>query len=225
MSRTLSFCAAGIATICILGCGYREASPPQAPTAEIPTGLEAATTLPEPGLTRVILDANGDAATVTQIADWSSSVGTVYVGGNSATVEGYRESVRPICIAPCVVDLAPGLYRLRFSSRDDDDDRESVASVQVGAGSKVVRHAMGRVSSTSWVTDVAYLALALGITSAVLGGTLYGASEDGSLHTDLRPTGKALIGGGAAAVLIAIPLFLLDRRVVQRGTTTEFDLK
>lgn len=56
-----------VGMVSVGGCGYREVAPPQAPAKEMPGGVEERTAPPEAATTRVILDANGERATVTEI--------------------------------------------------------------------------------------------------------------------------------------------------------------
>jgi hypothetical protein len=104
----------GFALLASVGCGYRGLPPLPAPAPEIPRNLEASTTLPAPGTTRVLIDANGDRATVTEVLDSTTSTATAYSNRYSATVYGYSETTRTVCIAPCVADFSPGAHVLRF---------------------------------------------------------------------------------------------------------------
>ncbi len=225
MYRTNVLAALGFAGLFIGGCGYAEVAPPQAPAKEVPAGYEPRTTPPEPGTTRMVLEANGEKATVVEVIDATSTVGTASAGGTTATVRGYSETVKPVCIAPCVADLKPGMHFLRFAS-PDDKDRVSEAGIQVGDRSKVVRHAIGRTDSFSAGHFLSRMVVILGATAVITGGTLYGmaAAMNDDTGRDVKPTGVTVMAAGAGALLVGIPLMVLTRPVHQPGATTEMSL-
>jgi len=216
--RCRSLLGIGFCTVFLGGCGFSEVAPPQAPAKEIPKDVEPRTTPPEPGLTRVVLDANGDKATVVEVVDATESVGTASVGGSTATVHGYAETTKPICVAPCVADLKPGMHVLRFKA--DGDDRMSEANVQVGDRPKVVRHAMGRTEGTSFGYVSANVLVYLAATAAFTGGLIFagGAATDSEKS---MTTGMVIGGAGLAGLAIGIPLAILTRPAHQPGATTE----
>lgn len=220
---------AGLALL-VGGCEVREIAPPAAPVREMPKVEEGRTRPVTPGLTRVILDADGAKASVVDVVDISSSLamGTT-AGGRSVLVSGYSETVKPVCLAPCVADLTPGLHVLRFASTSDD--RSSVASVQIEDRPKVVRHAMGRASDDHPVINgLAFTLLGLGAAAAVTGGGLYAASvatrdADPAFRDDttLGDVGLGVGLGGLAAVAVAVPVMLLTQPTRQSGSTTEWN--
>jgi hypothetical protein len=224
MKRTLSLLIIGFASLQLIGCGFSEAAPPQAPSKEIPKDVEPRTTPPEPGHTRVILDANGEKATVTEVVEATSTIGTANVEGSTATVHGYSETTKPICVAPCVADLKPGMHVLRFTSTVDD--RQSSADVQVGDRSKVVRHAMGRTEGFSLGNFGATMLVVLGASALGTGALIHGAEIGMGKREpdDLKAPGAIIGSAGLGAVLIGIPLMILSRPVHQPGATTEMAL-
>lgn len=208
--------ALGVAALGILaGCGTVEATPPRAPAAEIPRAVEARTTPPEPGTTRVLLDANGDRATVEEVVERATA--TAY--GSHVAVSGYAESTKPVCVTPCYADLKPGMHALRFKSMNDD--RMSEAPIQVGDVPKTVRHAMGRAELPSVGNYLASFGVILGATAAIgIGAPLWAAGE-ATHHDDLTQPGMWAVGAGLGTFAVSLPLYLLTRPVYQNGSTTE----
>ncbi|MDB4997649.1 MAG: hypothetical protein JWM74_5081 [Myxococcaceae bacterium] len=211
----------------LMGCGFREVAPPTAPRAEIPRGVEERTSPPELGTTRVLLEANDEKAMVTEVVESSSAQATVTVttpsGWGSAKAFGYAETTKPICLAPCYADLKPGVHVLRFAL-PNSEDRVSQTPVQVGDSSKVVRHAVGRIESSSFTHVAAMVLLSLGTSAAAVGGTLWAVQEMSPTATNFKPMGIGLAAGGVGALLIAIPLALMTEPVHQQGSTTELTL-
>jgi hypothetical protein len=227
MLRRALVLAVGCSGLFVGGCGYAEVAPPQAPAPATPQGAEPRTTPPEPGLTRVLLDADGEDAVVTDVVDASLAVAEAKGGGVSATAQGYAETVKPVCITPCFADLAPGLHVLRFSSQTDD--RESVAKIQVGERAKVVRHAMGRTEHPfSWVNFTGSVLVYVGAAVAVTGGMMLAVDAGNDSGDPSKGLGLGLggpvLGAGAGALLIGIPMMIFGRPVRQEGATTELSL-
>jgi hypothetical protein len=218
MLRAKSRSGTVVATFVAVGCGYRDIEPPRAPSREMPN-VEARSTPPAEGRTRVILDANGERAVVTEVRDWSSG----FASAGTTTAHGYSEEVRPVCITPCVVDFEPGLHVLRF--RSERDDRKGTLNLQVGERTKIVRHAMGRTEGTSVAHFGGGLLLTLGTIALTVGGIALaaGAASDSSLGDDTLETGAKISAAGAGAVLVSIPLLLVTRPTRQPGATTEFE--
>ena len=209
----------------LMGCGYREVAPVQAPARAVPRDVEARTRPPAPGTTRMLLEANGERATVMEITDSTDSRATVHYDGSTGFGYVHSETQAPICITPCFADMKAGLHVLRFTS--EDDLKESTVSVQVNDTPKVVRHALGHEETTS----LGYiLAIAMTISGATLlgtGATLYGVGEatrDGDSSPALSNNGLAAGGVGLGFVLIGIPLMMLTRPTHQPGSTTELPL-
>jgi hypothetical protein len=212
---------AGLASLLVLGCGARYVDPPRAPAKEIPK-IDARAAPPEPGHTRVLLDANCERARVTEVSAWRTARGTVSTGRSTGIIDGYSESVRPVCIAPCFADFEPGMHVLRFSSQTDG--RGSTVAVQVDERSKVVRHAMGRHDDGEpSVHFGGTVLLTLGATSLLIGGLVLAAVPglESDQSDDYADTGAALLGVGAAAMFVAIPMILVSRPSYQPGSTTE----
>ena len=212
---------AGLAASLVLGCGARYVDPPRAPAKEIPK-IEARATPPEPGRTRVLLDANGERAEVTEVSAWQTAHGTASTSNSTGFIHGYSESVRPVCITPCFADFEPGMHVLRFSSQTAG--RGSTVAVQVDERDKVVRHAMGRYDDGKpSVHFGGTVLLTLGATSVVVGGLVLAAVPglESDQSDEYASTGAALLGVGAAAMFVAIPMMLASRPSYQPGSTTE----
>lgn len=205
----------------VAGCAYRELSPPNAPARTFPD-VVVPDEPPEKGTTRVVLDANGERAIVTEVKSWTSSRG--WVEGAATTLSTVTEEERPVCIAPCTVALPRGMHVLRFKA--PSGARASEVALQVDERSKVVRHAMGGVEEGSGAATFSAIMLAiLGGTAVMVGGLLFVPSDaEPSSTTETRhQTGAALMIGGGAAVALSVPLFLLARGTRQPGATTEFN--
>lgn len=221
MERTILALVLGCAVL-NEGCGTVELAPPRAPTAEVPSGVAELSAHAQAGFTRVILDANGERATVTEVTDSTSSVATAHGYQTAAIAFGYSQTERPACITPCAVALKPGLHVLDFSS--ELGGRESRVYVQVGEHSKVVREAMGRyVPGPSW-DFAAQMLVILGSTSLAIGGMVFAAdaARGAENQPSLRPYAIGFSVTGVAALLVGIPLTLLARPQHQSGATTEF---
>jgi hypothetical protein len=211
-----SFLRAVAVVIFAAGCGYRELPPPPAPALRFPDVKLPSSPAPE-GKVRVVLDANGSSAVVTEVSSWRSSAGS-WSGETTGKLAELSTEERPVCIAPCVADLAPGMHVLRFKSMTDE--RASTIAVQINHQSKVIRHAMGRSNDDSAKigTTGAVLAAA-GLTSMLVGALVLGAAEE----EDQKETGVPLMISGAGAILISVPLFFIGRPERQLGATTEFE--
>ncbi len=199
------------------GCGVHEIDPPQAPAAVFPANVDVRRAPPAAGKTRLVLDANGERASVVDVV--SSTSATAYVNGHIGVASA--STTVPVCIAPCMADLTPGLHRLAFSSLDDPTRHDEV-QVQVGESPKIVRHAMGMYESSFGPHFLAQNLAFLGATAAVGGGGLYIASartEDAS--PGQKDAAKYLLIGGLVALAVSIPVMIVTRDVRQRGATTE----
>jgi len=207
--------------IFMAGCGYRELPPPSPPVRTFPD-VELPAAGPEVGKVRVVLDANGERAMVTEVSSWSSSSG--WVSGVSGTLSTVTEEQRPLCVAPCVTALSPGMHVLRFKSQSNAGESDVV--LQVNEHPKVVRHAMGRVEAGSSAAEVTGIALVvLGGTALLVGGLLLGqsATEEGTKAENHQQLGVAVTAGGGVSLALSVPLFLLGRGTRRPGATTEFE--
>jgi hypothetical protein len=174
---------------------------------------------PAHGTTRIVLDANGERARVTETLEKTSIYGTSY-STSAAAFSGTSFTTKPLCLTPCVVDLTPGMHALNFQS-SSDPQRVGSADVQVGERRKVVRHAMGRVDKgASWHHLLASSAALLGI-GAIVGGALT-LPFDHKEFEDHRRAGKVMLLAGGATLAVSIPFMIITRPTWQEGATTEF---
>lgn len=206
----------------LIGCGYRDGAPVHAPARTVPVDVEPRTSPPAPGTTRVLLEANGERATVMEITSSTDAAATVYQNGNSGIALAHSETQAPICMTPCFSDMKPGLHVLRFAS--EDDLRESTAFIQVNDTPKVVRHAMGHKETTSIGNIVGSAMTISGATLLGTGATLYavGEAKDGDHASPvLSSNGLAASGVGLGFMVIGIPLMLLTQPTRRAGSTTE----
>jgi hypothetical protein len=208
----------------LTGCGYRRVAPVQAPARVVPTDVEPRTSPPAPGTTRVLLEANGERATVMEITESTDSTANVYHDRGTAFGYAHSESQTPVCITPCFSDMKPGLHMLRFAS--EDDRNASTILVQVNDTPKVVRHALGHKEPTSLGR---LLGVAMTISGATLlggGAVMYGVAEttrdrDDEASQRLGKSGLTAGSVGLGFLLIGLPLMVLTRPTAQPGSTTE----
>jgi hypothetical protein len=205
-----------------LACGERELPPPQAPAREVPP-VEPRVNAPAAEQTRLLLDANGERAKVSEVTAWSSSAAVTSTGSRWSTPLSFEDLQRPICLTPCLADFSPGLHRLIFVS--DDGKRSGAADVQVGEQSQVLRIALGRNEPPKTSQAGALILTVLG-ASTMFVGSLLAASADsmsGSDQSELQERGFTLLGIGAGTMLVGLPWLLLSRGVHQNSTVTDFE--
>ena len=192
----------------------KELPPPVPPLPVAPKNVEARTTEPRPGTTRVLLEANGERAVVKDVVEEVKASAVAYDGRASAFVDTEASSKTPVCVAPCFADLTPGLHVLEFTS-DVDPTRTSTANVQVNDSPKIVRHAMGRKKPTGWGATI------LGETFLIGGGAIAFTGLTMASTDAGKDASPGLIIGGLAAVALGIPLMLKGASEHQPGSTTE----
>lgn len=213
--RTARCATASLAAL-IAGCGAVHVPPPQPPSREIPL-VDPPNLPPEPGLTRILLDANGADARVTEVTE-RTEAWAFGSGYGHAVVE----TEKPVCIVPCSVDMKPGMHTLFFQSLTGD--RKSRVDIQVGSRSKAVRHAMG-LTTNSWGGQVlGFLLVTLGSTALATGGAIYASLDDIPEDKKSRSKSLKLAAAGGGAVLVSIPLLLLTRPTEQPGSSTEIPI-
>jgi|GEM_PF-1201993 len=217
--RIVVVIALALTAVASSACAVERLPPPEAPSRDLALARDP----PPPtdaGTSRVLLEANGEAARVHEVVEGTPAEGS----------EGYV-GVRPLCTTPCVVELPYGPHPLFFQSTADPS-RQSETTIDVGERTKVVRHALGdRSDGGALYTGGATLAL-LGAIAATTGAILWAAGSAGgadatasaSGHPDLESTGYGVTVGGAAAILLGIPMMLVDRPRERPGATTAWDL-
>jgi hypothetical protein len=182
----------------------RRLSPPPEPERVAPPVSTAGA--PGPGLSRIILDATPERAMVEKVSGGS-------VAGVAGTASfGAALTVRSrLCTTPCVVDVTPGPYELRFTSVDDRR-RTSSGFVNVDLRPSVYRHALGRQESHKWKGFVGWPVVLTGSFIAL-----------GMLDDDVTTNGKigyGAVGGG----LIGLGAWLIMGSTVieQPGSGVQF---
>lgn len=187
--------------------------------------------LPPPvaGNGQVTLDVVGGPARVEEVtarntpAVWPSQSRSRMNFGTSA------ETLRPVCVTPCVVQLTVGPHEMRFSALDDDE-RTSTDFVRVGTHPVMFRHVMGRRENNIGLRISGIFGVAMGIAALTVGGALFGIGEaatnrDGtpsdSRDSIQRAGAGTLIGGGLLTALSAVVL-ALSRPVEQPGASTQW---
>ena len=203
---------------CEPGGGTIHVAAPPAPPAEVPRGLDPLPLPPESGLTRVVLDAPGFRANITEALGWEDS----QASGVGVWVSGHSERTRPICITPCEFDFVPGLHVLRFSV---DERRTETVQVQVGSRRKLVRVALGYHVYSEGLGNTGFMMQIVGATAVIIGGVLWAASTSSDpQQKQLRSPGMALTLGGSAGLLLGIPLAYKTPGTLQPSTITEVAL-
>lgn len=118
---------------------------------------------PGEGLARVVIDGEPGRALVEKI-----SGGSIGASAGTETFHGSVEVRSRLCTTPCVVDLRPGPYELRFTSVTD---RESTSSAFINVDNRpsVYRHALGRHENNAWKGFVGW-PLAVLASICIIGG-------------------------------------------------------
>jgi hypothetical protein len=207
----MRICWVLIATVGFLftGC-YRvvKLPPPLVPPPLVPNVLTSGS--PGPGLSRVILDSSDGPALVEQVSGGrvTAVAGTTSFGG-SLTVSSR------LCTTPCVVDVAPGPYELRFTLLGDPN-RTSTGFINVDQRSSVYRHAIGRKENNAWKGYVGWPLLVLGVLlDAALVQKLAEPADDNEFTNE--PTTGRLIGMGA----LSLGITTLGGWLVWEGTVVD----
>ena len=208
-----------VMALALSGCGYREVEPPRAPSREIPAA-PARTSPPKPDEVRVVLDANGEPAAVTEITQTGSAQSVAYTPWGTSSGVSHAETVRPVCITPCVSDFEPGMHVLHFQSRRDD--RMSTTDVQIDENTKAIRHSLGRAEPESAGHVTSTVLVVVGAAVAFAGAVVWGAAAASGpdLH-DVSSIGKKMTAFGGVTLAVSIPFMVLTRPTLQQGATTQ----
>lgn len=191
------------------GCFSVERLPPPAAPARVVPPIDRGGP-PAPGLGRVILDVEGDQATVLRV-----SGGSVGASGAGAVFSGSLEVTRPLCVTPCQVDLAPGPHGLRFVSRTDDDQRGD-AFINIDQATTVYRYKLGRRSRPYGRRTLAWLTGAVAVFSD-FGALVTIGNDRRSVPITYGVVGVALTG-------LSWWLFRTSPFVEQSGAGTQWSL-
>jgi hypothetical protein len=216
-----------------LGGCYRELPPPKPPDQEVPDVPEGPTEAPREPNGRLIVDANGERATVSRVVERVEPPTVRPMGASGAIRDLQGAKTELLCITPCALDLPRGAHTLVFTSKADSS-RTSSVDVGVSRGTAVVRHAIGerRFGSAGLVIG-GVMMLGLGAALAFLGTPLAidaATSEptrdaQGQITNDPRrllPLGLVLAGAGVALGATGGIFLALSRGELQSGTTTQF---
>jgi len=224
MTRTLAPLFLGLASIATPACSPRELPPAQPPPREVPT-------LPEtlgpsaPGTSRILLDANGEPALVTERV-----ASTEATGPRGGVIEG--EVTRQLCVTPCAVDLTYGLHSIAFTSQTNPY-RNGDATVDVRGAPIVVREGLGETRwPHPWASTSGALTGLLGTLAIVPGLALVGAGvamgsggSHNSTSDDLTHAGLITLSVGGVLLVSTIVLALIGRPEHVPATTTSWTLE
>ncbi len=191
-----------------IACGYRQGPPVQAPSPVVPAAVAPLVASAPPDGAAVVLEANGEAAKVSEV--FASTAQSP--GGALARVE----SLKPLCLTPCRVELPPGLHELRFASRTDE--RASNVDVTIDGRSKVVRHALGEQSRSGGGVVVG--GLLVGFGGALTLGAMASAGKGGG-DRERRDRAMVLAPVGAVTAALGVLAMALGRPERRAGATTE----
>lgn len=203
--------------------------PPAAPERVAPSLAGRPPSAAPEGSGRVVLDAAGEPARVVEIVG-SSTSGIITARGYGVVM---TTTTRPLCLTPCIADLSYGSHALAFMS-DADPERGSVASVDVGDHTTVMRHAMGRTTRHPALVVSGATAIGVGALGIGAGAILAHDASRGSPWTDKygnssrvagdTSPGYALASLGGALLVTGAILLVLGRTEVQPGASTQWVL-
>lgn len=198
-----------------MGCGVERLPAANPPAKVVPTGLDIPPDPPAAGTGRVILETNGEPATVVEI----TGAATASNGRYTATIVG----VRPLCTTPCIVDLPYGSHPLVMHSLSDET-HQSETELEVGARAKVFRHSLGERKDGGAARTVGSSLLTLGLLAAATGAVLWAAGASNTNGSDLASKGQLVTLLGAGGIGLSIPLLLVGRPTERPGSTTQWNL-
>jgi hypothetical protein len=199
-----------------VACGVEQLPAARPPSRTLPAEVEMPPGPPLPGRGRVILDTDGEPASVVEIT------------GGAVRSTGARTAdvidIRPLCTTPCVVDLTYGSHPIVLRSMSDET-HQSEAELDVGARAKVFRHTLGERTDGGGLRMVGASMLTLGILAVAAGTVLWTAGSTSSRGSpSLATNGEVLTMGGAGGVLLSIPFLVMGRPTERPGSTTQWSL-
>lgn len=191
-----------------LGGCTRELPPLAEPGREVPR-IEVAPPV-EPGKGRVAIDPVNDRAQVVEVVDESFASASSTWGG-SAWASG--QTTRPLCTAPCVVNLGYGSHTVRLQSTTDSGKGDRVSFV-VGEQPSIVRADLGqhRGVGNPWLAGL--FASCFGGAGMIFGGA-YAAAQD-------KDAGLAVLGVSSAVTIGGAALMMLFPAIEQKGSSIQF---
>lgn len=201
-----------------VGCGVEQLPAARPPSGTLPAEVEMPPEPPPPGRGRVILDTDGEPASVVEITG-----GTVRARG-TGVLTADAIGIKPLCTTPCVVDLTYGSHPIVLRSMSDET-HQSETELDVGARAKVFRHTLGERTDGGGLRVVGASMLTLGILAVVAGTVLWTAGTTSSRGSpSLATNGEVLTMGGAGGVLLSIPFLVMGRPTERPGSTTQWSL-
>lgn len=211
------------------GCTATTLPPPAAPARVDPAIPEPPKEAPASPNGRVVLDTEGESATVSRVTE-STEVygpGAQYVRHPNVPLIRREEL---LCVTPCAVDLRQGAHQFVFKSRVDPV-RVSTADVVITSQPLFVRHTLGREArmSSSYVAGAGLLIGGIGAT--LVGGGLAGiaaimpdrdsngatTSSEGLLTAGLITLGIGVVTGTIGGLIMGF-----NRPAEQPGATTQW---
>ena len=203
-----------------LGCGVEQLPPARPPPRTLPAEVVVPVDPPPPGRGRVILDTDGEPASVAEITSGTLGSSGGGGGGNGDPIA----FVKPLCTTPCVVDLPYGSHPILLRSTADAT-HQSETELDVGARARVFRHTLGERTDGGGVRVVGASVLTLGILAVAAGVVMWGAGAASSHGAPSLVTGgEILTAGGSGGVLLSIPFLLMGRPTERPGATTQWSL-
>jgi hypothetical protein len=213
-----AFAGTALLGCAVLGCGVEQLPAARPPSRTLPAEVVVPADPPAVGSGRVILDTNGEPASVVEITSGAATA------SGAVTADSRGVGVRPLCTTPCVVDLPYGSHPIVLRSISDES-RQSETELDVGARAKVFRHTLGERTDGGAMRMVGASFLTLGILAFAAGAVVWGAGSTSShASPSLVTNGEVLTGGGAGGVLLAIPFLLMGRPTERPGATTQWSL-
>jgi hypothetical protein len=209
------------------GCATRFLPPPQDPARVAPRVVTAPPPLRE-GEGQVTLSTTSGRARVELIT--ARTQVEPYQWGNGFTPRGYngyapqtQYTLRPLCLTPCAVNLPLGTHELLFTDVNMGSGRTSTAFVDVGATSSIVRHTMGRQTSSVGGLVGSIVMGGLGVALALAGGMLIGFQDASDpSRAGLAVAGGVTLGIGAGLGVGATILGFASRPTLQPGASTQW---
>ncbi len=209
------------------GCATRYLPPPQTPARVVPE-VAAAPPPPTAGEGRVTLASTAGRARVelitqrTQIEPYTSGFGLAPRGSSGLALQT-QYTLRPLCLTPCAVNLPLGTHELLFSDVNPGTGRTSTAFVDVGATPSVLRHTLGRQTTSVGGLVGSIVMGGLGAALSLAGTMLLLVHDDADArHDSLDVAGGITLGVGAGLGVGALLLGLASRPTVQPGASTQW---
>jgi hypothetical protein len=225
-----------LALVCC-GCGVRTLPPREAPSKEVTPDVISPGP-PKHGTGRLLLDTPDGHVRVDVMSEvnerlsWamtrSATIGnTVY-----ETWELKPDSdvvLTPLCMTPCIVDLPPGEYVLRYQTLAPDEIHSDVERMTVTTEPTVHRRAVGRSTRSQDAFLAFFLPPLMWVPGLVFGGVavsnaVTAVDAEGARADKLRGTSIGFGIAGAVFLAAGIVAGYWIRPLEQEGATTRFPL-